>query len=123
MHTNGTTTRVISVSVPVPDQDRALDFYTRVLGCTVRVDREVWPGARYVEVLPPGSDVGLVLLPPDSDIPVAVRLGTRDAQAAHDRLREAGATLVNDEVLHLEGAPPMFAFADPFGNSLVYLEE
>ena len=117
------TTRVISVSIPVPDQDRALKFYTEVLGCDVRLDAEIWPGARLIEVVPPGSDVGLVLLPPDSEIPVAVRLATTDADAAHARLRDAGATLHNDEVLHLDGAPPMFAFTDPDGNELVYMQE
>jgi catechol 2,3-dioxygenase-like lactoylglutathione lyase family enzyme len=117
------TTRVISVSIPVPDQDRALKFYTEVLGCEVRVDAEIWPGARLVEVVPPGSDVSLVLLPPDSEIPVAVRLATTDAQAAYDRLHDSGATLHNDEVLRWEGAPPMFAFTDPDGNELVYMQE
>jgi len=100
------TTRVQSVSIPVADQDRALAFYTEVLGCELRTDIEVWPGARLVEVVPPGSSVGLVLLPPDSEIPVAVRLGT-----------------TSDEVIHLDGSPPMFFFADPDGNGLVYLEE
>ena len=52
-----------------------------------------------------------------------VRLGTTDAGAAHARLREAGATLHNDQVVHIDGAPPMFFFADPDGNGLVYLEE
>ena len=117
------TTRVLSVSIPVPDQDRALKFYTEVLGCEVRVDAEIWPGARLIEVVPPGSDVGLVLLPPDSPIPVAVRLATTDAQAAHDRLRDSGATLHNDEVLRWAGVPPMFAFTDPDGNELVYMQE
>jgi catechol 2,3-dioxygenase-like lactoylglutathione lyase family enzyme len=117
------TTRVMSVTIPVADQDQALRFYTEVLGCELRTDIEVWPGARLVEVVPPGSHVGLVLLPPDSEIPVAVRLGTTDAEAAHARLRDAGVTLHNDEVIHLEGAPPMFFFADPDGNGLVYLEE
>jgi hypothetical protein len=70
-----------------------------------------------------GSNVGLVLLPPDSDIPLAVRLGTTDAETAHARLREAGATLHNDKVLRLDGAPPMFWFADPDGNGLAYLED
>ena len=109
--------------MPVADQDRALRFYTEVLGCELRNDFEPWPGARLVEVVPPGSDVGLVLLPPDSEIPVAVRLGTSDAETAHERLREAKVTLHNEEVVHLEGAPPMFFFADPDGNGLVYLEE
>ena len=117
------TTRVQSVSIPVADQDRALAFYTQVLGCELRTDVEVWPGARLVEVVPPGSSVGLVLLPPDSEIPMAVRLGTTSAETAYARLRQAGARLHNDEIVHLDGYPPMFFFADPDGNGLVYLEE
>ena len=117
------TTRVLSVSVPVTDQDAALRFYTEVLGCELRTDVEVWPGARMVEVVPPGSSVSLVLLPPDSRIPVAIRLGTSDAQQAHDRIRAAGVTLHNDELLRLEGVPAMFSFTDPDGNGLVYLED
>jgi catechol 2,3-dioxygenase-like lactoylglutathione lyase family enzyme len=117
------TTRVLSVSIPVEDQDAALRFYVDVLGCELRTDFEVWPGARMVEVVPPGSDVGLVLLPPDSPIPMAVRMGTSDADAAYDRLRRAEVQLHNDAVLHLDGAPPMFFFADPDGNGLVYLQE
>ena len=70
------------MSIPVADQDRALAFYTEVLGCELRTDIEVWPGARLVEVVPPGSSVGLVLLPPDSEIPIAVRLGTTNAETA-----------------------------------------
>ena len=100
------TTRVQSVSIPVADQDRALAFYTEVLGCELRTDIEVWPGARLVEVVPPGSSVGLVLLPPDSEIPMAVRLGTTNAETAL-RLRQAGARLHNDGVVHPDGAPPM----------------
>lgn len=117
------TTKVLSVSVPVADQDAALEFYTMVLGCELRTDVEVWPGARLVEVVPPGSSVGLVLLPPDSEIPIAIRLGTPDAQRAHDAIREAGVTLHNDELVRLEGVPPMFSFTDPDGNGLVYLQD
>src|SRR3712207_4662933 len=117
------TTGVHRGSLPGGAQDRALAFYTEVAGCAPGTHVGGWPGARLVEVVPPGSDVGLVLLPPDSEIPLAVRLGTTDAEAAHARLREAAATLHNDEVLHLDGAPPMFHFADPDGNGLVYLQE
>lgn len=117
------TTRVLSVSIPVADQDAALKFYTEVLGCQVRADFEAWPGARLVEVVPPGSEVGLVLLPPEGEIPVAVRLGTSDAQLAYDRVRAAGTTVHNDHVVHMDGVPPMFFFADPDGNGLVYLED
>jgi len=117
------TTEVKSVTLPVADQDRALRFYVDVLGFELRLDFEVWPGARLVEVVPPGSTVGLVLLPPDSPLPLAVRMGTSDAEEAHARLREAGVTLHNEDVLRMDGAPPMFYFADPDGNGLVYLEE
>lgn len=34
------TTEVKSVTVQVADQDRALKFYTEVLGCELRVDVE-----------------------------------------------------------------------------------
>lgn len=117
------TTRVLSVSVPVADQDAALRFYTDVLGCELRTDVEVWPGARMVEVVPPGSAVSLLLLPPDSEIPVAIRLGTSDAQQAHDEVREAGVALHNEQLVRMEGIPAMFSFADPDGNGLVYLED
>lgn len=117
------TTRVLSVSVPVADQDAALRFYTEVLGCELRTDVEVWPGARMVEVVPPGSQVSLVLLPADSQIPVAIRLGTSDAQRAHARVREAGVTLHNEDLVRMEGVPAMFSFTDPDGNGLVYLED
>ena len=117
------TTRVLSVSVPVADQDAALKFYTEVLGCELQSDMEVWSGARMIEVVPPGSDVSLVLLPPDSQIPVAIRLGTSNAQEAHDKIREAGVTMHNDELVRMEGVPAMFSFTDPDGNGLVYLED
>lgn len=117
------TTRVLSVSLPVADQDAALAFYTDVLGCELVVDTEVWPGARYIEVRPPGSAVGLVLLPHDSQLPIAVRMGTPDADRAHAAIAGAGVTLHNDEVLRWEGVPPMFSFTDPDGNGLVYLQD
>lgn len=117
------TTRVLSVSIPVRDQDAALRFYTEVLGCEVRTDMEVWPGARMIEVVPPGSAVALVLLPPDGQIPVATRLGTSDAQAAHETVRGAGATLHDEDLVRMEGVPAMFSFTDPDGNGLVYLED
>ena len=117
------TTRVISVSVPVSDVDAALAFYTDVLGCELLMDVEAWPGARYVEVLPPGSSVGIVLLPHDSEIPIAVRLGTTDAEEAHDRIKASGVELHNDEVLRWDDVEPMFSFTDPDGNALVYLED
>lgn len=119
----GITTRVQSASVRVADQDRALTFYTEVLGCEVVDDVEALPGERLVIVTPPGGDVALYLVDEHSQIPDAVRLATPDAEAALARVRESGVTIHNDEVLRLEGNPPMFFFADPDGNGLVFVEE
>lgn len=94
-----------------------------MLGCELRTDVEVWPGARMIEVVPPGSSVALVLLPADSQIPVAIRLGTSDAQQAHDLLRASAATLHNEELVRMQGVPPMFFFSDPDGNGLVLIED
>jgi len=118
-----TTTRVLSVTVTVPDQDQALAFYRDVLGCEVRYDGEPWPGARMIEVVPPGSSVGIVLLPADSEIPVALRLGTADAAAAFERVKKEGVTLHNDAPITLGGGAPMFFFDDPFGNGLVFIQD
>src|SRR3712207_1119261 len=115
------TTRVLSVSVPVADQDAALAFYAEVLGFQLRMDIEVWPGARMVEVVPPGSSVSLVLLPPDSQIPIAIRLATSDAQQAQATFRGAGVVLHTPGLVRMDGVPPMFSFTDPDGNGLVYL--
>lgn len=117
------TTRVLSVTVPVPDQERALEFYRDVLGCEVRYDGEPWPGARMIEVVPPGSSVGIVLLPPDSEIPVAVRMATSDANAAYRQVKDAGVTTHNDGPITIGDGSPMFFFDDPFGNGLVYIQE
>jgi catechol 2,3-dioxygenase-like lactoylglutathione lyase family enzyme len=118
------TTGVLSVSVPVADLDAAVAFYTEVLGCALRHDVEAWPGARMVEVVPPGSDVGLVLLPRDTPLPIAVRLGTTDADEAYARVSSAEGVVLHDpKVLRWDGVPAMFHFSDPDGNSLVYLED
>ena len=117
-----TITRLQSIALPVAHQDRALAFYVDVLGCTLRADVEIWPGVRWVEVVPPGTEVGLALLDPRSGLPMGVRFGTADADGAHAALTAAGAA-VGEEVLRLDPAPPMFTFPDPDGNTLVLIED
>ena len=75
-----------------------------------------------MEVVLPGSDVTIALLTADGGLPIGVRLGTEDADAAHAVLTNAGAT-VNQEVLRLDFAPPMFTFQDPDHNLLVLIED
>ena len=116
------TTRILSVSIPVSDQDAAKRYYCDVLGFDLLMDEVLWPGARLIEVGLPGSDVALVLLDRDGEIPIGVRLGTADVDGAHGVIRQHDPT-VRDEVLRLDFAPPMFEFTDPDGNVLVYLQD
>jgi catechol 2,3-dioxygenase-like lactoylglutathione lyase family enzyme len=116
------TTRIISVSMPVSDQERAKRYYCDVLGFDLLVDEELWQGARLVEVGVPDSDVVLTLLDKDGEIPVGVRMGVADADAAHRVIKQHDSS-VRDEVLRLDFAPPMFEFTDPDGNVLVYIED
>src|SRR5262249_17407768 len=106
----------------VADQDAALRFYTEVLGFELHFDTVV-AGTRMIELLPSGGGVAVVLLPPDSTVPIAVRMGTSDADAARAAVKASGVTLHNDEGLRGDGVPPMFSFTDPDGNGLVYLED
>ena len=50
------------VVVPVTDQDRSLDFYTRVLGFEVRTDAVADESGRWLEVAPHGGRVFVHLL-------------------------------------------------------------
>lgn len=47
--------------VAVADQDVMKAFFVDKLGFTLTTDAEMWPGARWVEVAPPGGGTGLVL--------------------------------------------------------------
>lgn len=52
------------ISVPVKDQDAALEFYTEKLGLRVQTDQPFGPGQRWIELAIPGADTGLALFTP-----------------------------------------------------------
>jgi catechol 2,3-dioxygenase-like lactoylglutathione lyase family enzyme len=62
-------THIGTVSVFVSDQDRARDFYTRVLGFELRQDAPLYPGAtnRWVAVAPRGAATEVTLYLPDEN--------------------------------------------------------
>ena len=50
------------VSIPVNDQDKALAFYTNLMGFTIVTDQPMGTGAqRWIELKIPGADTGVVL--------------------------------------------------------------
>jgi lactoylglutathione lyase len=114
-----------TVGVPVSDQDRALDFYTGVLGMTASLDVDLGAGRRWIEVTSAagGTTIALVAAKPDAPAghETGIRLCTPDADALHRHLLDHGVS--TDEVLRWPGVPPMFAFRDLDGNGLEIVQD
>ncbi len=118
-------THVRTVAIPVTDQDRALDFYVGTLGFEKRMDATFGGGRRWIEVAPPRSSASIALAPLGPGgvcgVDTGIRLVTEDAEADHAALRAEGVEM-DGEVLHFEGAPPMFSLRDPDRNLLYVVE-
>ena len=125
MSTTTRITDVLVVGVPVSDQDKALTFYTETLGFETKMDAEIGPGMRWVEVEPPGSTTAIALIATGPELPAGVDTGIRfvtdDAAADHAVLSAAGTEV--GEMLHWEDVPPMFTFRDPDGNTFYMVEK
>ena len=98
------TIRLHVTSVFVDDQERALRFYTEVLGFDPRTDEPIGNGDRWLTVGSPGQDVELLLEPSGhpavgpyrealatDGIPLA-SFAVEDIHGEHDRLVRAGVT-------------------------------
>jgi catechol 2,3-dioxygenase-like lactoylglutathione lyase family enzyme len=118
-------TELRTVAVPVTDQDRALDFYVDKLGFEKRMDATFGGGRRWIEVAPRDSATTIALAPLPQEgvtgVDTGIRLATEDAEADHAELLARGVD-ADPEVLHFEGAPPMFSLRDPDGNLLYVVE-
>lgn len=51
-------------SIPVRDQDRALEFYTQKLGFEILTDQPMGPGQRWIELSIPRAETRVVLFTP-----------------------------------------------------------
>lgn len=119
-------------SVPVLDQDEALDFYTSNLGFEVRDDIDLG-FMRWLTVGVPGQDTSLLLElvggPQHDDATAAqVRelvtkgalgglfLQTSDVHATYATLVEAGVEVTQEPVQQPYGTD--FGIRDPFGNPI-----
>jgi catechol 2,3-dioxygenase-like lactoylglutathione lyase family enzyme len=126
--TDTTTARITgirAVGVPVTDQDKALQFYTGLLGLNTRIDVPTGGGSRWIEVAPDGAPTSIALIVAKDSVPAGVETGVRlitaDADGFHARLEAAGADV--DQVLRWPGVPAMFAFRDQDGNGLEIIEQ
>jgi predicted enzyme related to lactoylglutathione lyase len=82
-------------SVPVRDQDRALDFYLNKLGFTLLTDQPMGPGQRWIEVRLPKGESGIALFtPPGHEDRIGgftgISLECDDVQKTYDELVAKG---------------------------------
>jgi catechol 2,3-dioxygenase-like lactoylglutathione lyase family enzyme len=110
-------TQIVTVTVPVPDQDRALAFYTDALGLEVRTDNP-FPMGRWLTVGPKGADTTLLLASwfPEMQPIDGLVLASPDVDALAERLREHG---VDAEGPADQPWGRQLVFHDPFGNGFV----
>lgn len=124
------TIRLHVTSVFVDDQERALRFYTGVLGFEVRTDVPLGDDHRWLTVGAPGQDVELLLEPSghpavgpyrdalaDDGIPLA-SFAVDDIHGEHARLVEAGVTFTQPPT---EMGPVTTAVLDDTCGNLVQL--
>jgi catechol 2,3-dioxygenase-like lactoylglutathione lyase family enzyme len=111
--------RISVVSVPVSDQDRALDFYVGVLGFELLDDAPMGP-MRWVRVAPRGADCSLTLVTWFETMPAGSLKGlvivSDQLEVDVEALRAKGVAVDG-----VQAAPwGRFAtFDDPDGNGIV----
>lgn len=109
------------VSVPVSDQYRARMFYEDVLGFRVVRDRRMRSGARWLQLMPPGSSSTCISLATwhEQMAPGGQQglvLGTDDIETDHEILHAQG---VDISEICTEPWGQFATFSDPDGNGWV----
>lgn len=125
--------KVVTIVIPVADQDAALAFYTEILGMQKVNDFTYPTGERWLEVSPGkgSSNLCLVASRPErpSGVETGVVLSSTDVLADLATFRERGLQtddrpLPEGEVVWWSGAPmagipTQFRLYDPDGNSFL----
>ncbi|MGW3331491.1 VOC family protein [Streptomyces rubiginosohelvolus] len=112
------------IVLPVTDIDRARDFYRDKLGFHVDIDDEVMPGARVVQLTPPGSGCSIALtdgIPSPTGTPQpgtyhGLQLCVTDIAAAHAELVGRGVEVSGPQRYAPDDGATFMHFTDPDGN-------
>jgi lactoylglutathione lyase len=123
--------RVATVCMFVADQDRAKDFYTRILGFELHSDQPLYPGApnRWLAVAPKGSDTDLILYLPDENWEhykqvvgksQAITFNVVDMQSLARELKASGVVFLMEPDVQPWGTNAIIQ--DSEGNSLILVE-
>lgn len=110
------------VGIPVTDQDRALEFYTKKLGFSIATDQPFNDKQRWIELKIPGADTGVVLFTPEGhegrigDFQ-SISFHTKDVQKTYDELSARGVEFLGPPKAADWGTAAIFQ--DPDGNKFV----
>ena len=122
-------TKVAYMTVFVSNQDKALDFYTNVLGFEKRADNPAPGGDRFLAVGLPGQDLWVVLWPgtpgkpraTTGPVPGACVLETSDCRKVFEDLKARGVPFETAEPLKQPWGYVAVG-SDPDGNRLQIVE-
>jgi catechol 2,3-dioxygenase-like lactoylglutathione lyase family enzyme len=113
-------TRVKLVSLPVSDQERALDFFTEKLGFSILTDQPFDGKQRWIELRPPKAETRVVLFTPEGH---EDRIGTfsnvafscDDIENTYTELKSRGVEFLGEPEKQPWGTYVLFR--DPDGNT------
>lgn len=115
--------RVDTVSIPVTDQNQALQFYRDVLGFEVIRDHAESQQTRWVQLVPKGAETTISLVKPFAGMEAGGVQGlvvqTNDIQSTYQELSSRGVAL-SEIITMMEGR--FATFNDPDGNGWVLIE-
>ena len=121
-----------SVSIFVSDQDRAKEFYTKVLGFELRQDEPLYPGAtaRWLAVAPRDAKTDAVLYLPDENWEhyrqvvgksQALAFDVTDMQGLQADLKAKGVNFIQETDVQPWGTSAIIE--DSEGNHLILVEQ
>jgi predicted enzyme related to lactoylglutathione lyase len=116
--------KVFYTSVLVTDQDKALDFYTNVVGLEKRVENPTPDGPRFLTVGVEGDDFQLVLWPGTpgqaqpamGHRPPSITIETDDIRRTFEEMQSRGVEFASGVLEFAWGS--VAQFDDPDGNRL-----
>ncbi|HVZ98994.1 MAG TPA: VOC family protein [Caulobacterales bacterium] len=113
--------KVVYVALMVSDQDKALDYFTNVIGLEKRVDAAQPQGPRFLTIGVKGQDFELVLWPGEPAKPqggsAAYTIEVEDCRAAFETLQSRGVRFDAPGLLEFPWGY-VARFHDPDGNLL-----
>jgi predicted enzyme related to lactoylglutathione lyase len=109
--------------LPVTDQDRAIQFYTKQVGLRVAQDRPYQEGVRWIELEIPDAQTKILFSPRPDEIPTdipSLALITDDVRASYEELCAKGVVFTQEPTAAPWNPQEMFAlFRDSEGNTVL----